>query len=147
MTITLNNTNHQVTMGKGKNGMLKFAIDGSEKKSFKELQETMKEKATNDKERESAMRFMRIPDEILQQTAARLTKQRIFNKKWELAQAGNFDARNDLKGLFHKFGLDRFLTHNMSNTNNFVTNLLSMTQRERAAFIKLEEYVFNNRSW
>ena len=141
MNITLNNTNHQVTMGVGKNGVLKFALGNSEKMSFGELQDTMISKATSDEERESAKRFMQIPDKFIEQAQARVAKSRLFNLKLELANAGNMDARNDIINLFDRFGLSRFLTENMNDRNNFVTNLLSMNQRERLAFLELEDYI------
>ena len=143
MNITLNNTNHQVTMGVGNNGMLKFALGDSEKMSFDELQDEMVSKATSDEERESAMRFMQIPDKFIEQAQTRIAKTRLFNLKLELANFGHMESRNDIISMFDRFGLSRFLTENMNDRNNFVTNLLSMNQRERLAFLELEDYILN----
>ena len=145
MNINLNNTNHQVTIGKGANGVLKFGIEDSEKMSFDELQEVLVSKAADD-ERETATRFMQIPDEFLERGQARMAKSRIFQLKWELAKSGDMDARSDIKDLFGQFGLARFLTQNMNDSNNFVTNLASMNQRERLSFLRLEEYIMNGNS-
>jgi len=146
MNINLNNTNHQITVGKGANGVLKFGVDDSEKMSFDKLQETLVSKAADDEERETAMRFMQIPDKFLERGQARMAKSRIFQHKWELAKSGDMAARNDIKDLFGQFGLARFLTQNMNDSNNFVTNLLSMNQRERLSFLRLEEYIMNGNS-
>jgi len=141
MNINLNNTNHQVNMGVGKNGVLKFGLNDSEKKSFGEIQEAMLAKAANEEEESTVMRFMQIPDELLIRGQVRMAKSNLFSHKMELAQSGDMEAKNDIKALFERFGLARFLVQNMDDNNNFVTNLVSMNQREREAFLRLEEYV------
>ena len=143
MNVNINNNNHNISFGLGKGGILKASVDGSEKMSFEEVQEKLASKANNDEERDQAMNFMQLPEEFLQRGLARMTKSRIFDHKWELAKTGNIGAANDIKNLFSRFGLERFLTRNMDNNNNFVTNLVNMTQREREAFLKMEEYIFN----
>ena len=143
MNINLNNTNHQITIGKGSNGILNFGIGDSEKMLFSELQEALISKAADDEERETAMQFMQIPDKFLERAQVRIAKSRIFQHKMELAKAGDMNARSDIKDLFGQFGLARFLTQNMNDSNNFVTNLVSMNQRERLSFLRLEEYIVN----
>ncbi|MCL2189700.1 MAG: hypothetical protein FWC16_12055 [Defluviitaleaceae bacterium] len=141
MNITLNNTSHQVNASVGKNGVLKFSLGDSEKMSFSELQKTMNAKAVNNEERAAVANFMQFSDETILQGQARMAKSSLFNQKWALASAGDFNARDDIIALFERFGLSRFLTRNMNDGNNFVTNLVSMNHREREAFLRLEAYV------
>jgi len=143
MNVTLNNTNYQVNMGIGKNGVLKFNLGDFKKMSFSELQETMLSKTNDEEEQAEVMRFMQIPDKFIQRAEARLAKSRIFQHKWELAKAGDMDARRNVEDLFGRFGLARFLPRNMNDDNNFVTNLLSMSHGERQSFLRLEEYITN----
>ena len=86
---------------------------------------------------------MQIPDIFIEQAQVRIAKTNIFNHKLELSKAGDMDARNDIINLFGRFGLARFLTQNMNDSNNFVTNLVSMNQRERQSFLRLEEYIMS----
>jgi len=145
MNVTINNANHQITTSLGKNGVLKFGLGDSQKMTFNELQGAISSKIDNDEERVEALRVFQLPDEILQRSLARTAKSNIFREKWELAKAGDMDSRNNLIDLFSSFGLERFLTRNMNDSNNFVTNILSMSPGEKAAFLRLEEYILSGR--
>ena len=144
MNVTVNNANHQIAMGVGKNGVFKAALDGNEKVPFGQFVNDLSAKVDSDEEWGAVLRIFQLPDEIIQRSAARQAKSRIFAEKWKLANAGNFEARNDIINLFPKFGLERLLQQNMNHSNNFVTNLTSLSQRERDDLLRLEEYLFGD---
>ncbi|MCL2203470.1 MAG: hypothetical protein FWB88_05990 [Defluviitaleaceae bacterium] len=146
MNVTLNGVQQQISAKVGKNGILKFAVAGSQNIKFHELQGVLADKATNDAERAEALRLFQLSDEVVQQSLARTAKSRMFNLKAELANSGDMNARNEIIDLFSSFGLERFLTRNLNHNNNFVTNLVSMSPGERAAFLRLEEYILSRMS-
>ena len=120
------------------------ALDDGEKVPFGQFVNEVSSKAENDEEWAAVLRVFQLPDEIIQRSSFRQAKSRIFAKKWELANAGDFEARDEIINLFPKFGLERLLQRNMNHTNNFVTNLLSLTPREKESLLRLEEYIFGD---
>lgn len=82
-----------------------------------------------------------MSDESMLRGMARMAKFNLFEHKANLTQAGDIRGRRELESLFNQFGLGRFLTRNLDETNNFVTNLVNMTPQEREALLRLEQFV------
>ena len=83
-----------------------------------------------------------LPEELLFLGKARTTKFRVFDIMHQAGLDGDFKKVDEIRGLFHQFGLGRFLpnfTNDMASGETFITRLLSMSPRELASFQRLEE--------